>query len=83
MDPNATLKAIAFELSKGIDCDEYVDELVEALLDWLERGGFQPDWNAEPLAASYCGAYLRSKPRNRSYSFFDKASKRWIKERCR
>ncbi len=56
MDPNATLRSIAHELRKGEDCDEYVDELVGYLADWLNNGGFAPDWADEPLATSYYNA---------------------------
>ena len=52
MDPNATLKAID-EFLAAHRTGEYVDELCEALYDWLAAGGFQPDWSKHSLGTSY------------------------------
>lgn len=64
MDPNATLRLIhdalaaceryrgndvAHRLALGNDLDEYC----QTLWDWLDRGGFEPNWAKYPLASSY------------------------------
>lgn len=64
MDPNETLKQINYELGLvstfypidpniADDAGERLDLLCQDLFDWLDRGGFQPDWTAYPTAASY------------------------------
>lgn len=52
MDPNATLTAIrvAIELRVLMEAHHYRTILVQ----WLERGGFHPDWGREPLATQFC-----------------------------
>lgn len=52
MDPNATLKMIDDFLAARRSGPE-VDEWVENLRDWIDGGGFEPDWDAFPLGASY------------------------------
>ena len=52
MDPNATLRMIDEFLTKRQSGDE-VDEWCEHIYDWIDRGGFAPDWEAYPLGASY------------------------------
>jgi len=39
MDPNATLERIAH-----LDTDAERAEACQALSDWIQRGGFAPDW---------------------------------------
>lgn len=52
MDPEATLKRIDDFLRAG-ETGEEVDEWCESLMEWLARGGFEPDWEKYPLGASY------------------------------
>lgn len=44
MDPNATVTQIADALREG-DMDR-ANELREALSEWLDTGGFDPDWTS-------------------------------------
>lgn len=43
MDPNATLATLVAVLESG----DYAraNELRRDLAEWLDKGGFQPDWN--------------------------------------
>ena len=59
MDPNATLREIAYQLSRGMNADASIDDSVEHLRNWLANGGFAPDWSAEPLATSYYNTRTR------------------------
>src|SRR3990167_8212454 len=52
MDPDATLRMIN-EFLEAKESGEEVDYLVEALYQWIERGGFEPGWHKYPLATSY------------------------------
>lgn len=52
MDPNATLREIHNALMNRETGDE-IDEWCEALGDWVDNGGFEPDWKAYPLGTSY------------------------------
>ena len=58
MDPNATLKMIG-ELDPDVCLDDTVEDaysdLCEELHSWLDRGGFEPDWEADVVATK---AYL-------------------------
>ena len=52
MDPDATLKQIDdFLLLRKTGA--IVDVWVEELATWLNKGGFDPDWDRYPLATSY------------------------------
>lgn len=51
MDPNANLKEQAGIISYGSIKDTRLRELREALAEWLERGGFKPEWLAYPRAS--------------------------------
>lgn len=53
MDPNAALAEIAYQLSRGADCDPSIDDTVNELRSWLDHGGFAPDWDKHPLATNY------------------------------
>ena len=48
MDPNATLKLI-FDAHTDGDL-ETQQEAFEALQEWFDHSGFDPDWNAHPEA---------------------------------
>jgi len=52
MDPNATLELIDSFLKERRTGD-IVDEYCEDLHGWLSKGGFEPDWSAFELGASY------------------------------
>lgn len=51
MDPNATL-ALIYDAWKSKDWDT-VSNLWDDLLDWLEKGGFEPNWMEYPDLALY------------------------------
>ena len=62
MDPNANLQEQDKLLDQHLHTQllnrhdrERLRELREALVDWIARGGFQPDWAAYPHAAKYYG----------------------------
>ena len=52
MDPNATLLRIDAFLTAG-KSGECVDEWVSDLWNWIDQGGFQPDWDRWMLGTSY------------------------------
>ena len=51
MDPNATLRMIGEALADR-DIQEAI-ELREALVSWIRKGGFEPDWRALPRATQF------------------------------
>jgi len=57
MDPNETLARIGKYLNPATRGRFYtgddLDDDCAALFNWIERGGFEPDWSKYPLAASY------------------------------
>jgi len=59
MDPNVLLQRIGDylrhpqALGEGTEDGEALDWACQNLFDWLDRGGFAPDWGAEKLATSY------------------------------
>ena len=53
MDPNEALERIDELASAALWDAPDLDELVESLLGWIERGGFDPDWEAWPVGAAY------------------------------
>lgn len=64
MDPDANLqeqqRIIIWQAESPIQTPsdrryrrERLAELRHALLDWLRRGGFAPEWHKAPLAAEY------------------------------
>lgn len=52
MDPNETLKRID-EFLREHRTGEEVDHWCEDLLEWLDRGGFEPDWEKYSVGTSY------------------------------
>lgn len=48
MDPNVTLKLLSEALQSGDKAR--VEELTEALAQWLHKGGFEPEWDQYPDA---------------------------------
>lgn len=52
MDPNATLREIDAFLARHETGDE-VDIHCQNLFDWIQRGGFEPEWSRYPLGTSY------------------------------
>ena len=52
MDPNATLKQI-HEFLADRRSGEEVDIMCQDLWDWIETGGFQPEWERYPTGTSY------------------------------
>ncbi len=63
MDPNANLKEQAYLLEQPPTADRRarLKELRLALRDWLDGGGFEPDWSAYRRAAATYDAWLMSK----------------------
>lgn len=53
MDPNACLDLIAFYLRYADDYGADLDETCQDLFDWLDKGGFEPDWSKHPSASEY------------------------------
>lgn len=55
MDPNVCLKRIADAIQDGEyeDADDFCDELYE----WIDKQGFQPEWDSYPEAAAYYREY--------------------------
>lgn len=54
MDPNANLKEQGELIGKKKYADKArLQELREALAEWLNRGGFAPDWSAYPRTAKW------------------------------
>lgn len=51
-DPNATLREIDTFL-KDHRTGDVVDEWCQDLWDWIQKGGFEPDWARYELGASY------------------------------
>lgn len=51
MDPNVTLQWINDFL--GNNDIESAENSVEDLADWIEKGGFLPDWDRYPKATFY------------------------------
>jgi hypothetical protein len=57
VDPNETLKCIdKFLLEKHVGSE--VDDWAESLFLWIERGGFQPNWDLYPLGTSYYKCHI-------------------------
>jgi len=52
MDPNETLKMID-EFLKARQVGDCVDEWCRDLLEWLNKGGFEPDWDKYPSGTEY------------------------------
>ncbi len=63
MDPNANLaeqeriinNAKANGVVSVVSRNPRLRELRLALAEWMNRGGFEPDWTAAPNAAQYYG----------------------------
>lgn len=53
MDPNANLLEQERLLTAGHRRDPRLWELRDALRQWLDRGGFAPDWSKAPHARLY------------------------------
>ncbi len=52
MDPNANLRGQARLIAAGEGRSARYKELRIALLEWLSRGGFAPDWGAVPATVA-------------------------------
>jgi len=52
VDPNACLKKIDDFLHARKSGDE-VDQWCRDLMDWLDKGGFEPDWDKYEWGTSY------------------------------
>jgi len=57
MDPNATLKMINEFLEDRRTGDE-VDDWCGNLFEWIQKGGFEPEWNTYPIGTSYYWCYV-------------------------
>jgi len=57
MDPSATLKMINDFLTDR-ETGEEVDEWCENLAEWLDKGGFPPNWENYPLGTSYFKCHM-------------------------
>lgn len=56
MDPNACLQRLGRAILN--EDNEETRHAAGDLCRWIQRGGFKPDWSAEPLAtAYYCGRF--------------------------
>ena len=77
MDPNATLAEIQglTYISSTLEEDHDIDKVVEALINWLVRGGFEPDWQAYPLARKYVQSRLALYKRMSRLSIIDEGNK--------
>jgi hypothetical protein len=56
MDPNSLLDRIASLLRQSAYDDlagEDLDYACQSLWEWLDKGGFEPDWSRHASAASY------------------------------
>jgi hypothetical protein len=63
MDPNETLKWIDSWLKEAherylqgrdrLPANPDIDEWCRNLWEWLQKGGFEPDWEKYPLGTSY------------------------------
>lgn len=51
MDPDTTLEMVAQDLRAGATFAAYQDAM--NLVEWLDKGGFEPDWAKHPEAAEY------------------------------
>jgi len=63
MDPDETLKMIDEFLQARKTGDE-VDEWCHNLYEWIEKGGFEPNWNRYPLGTEYYKCREVSERRN-------------------
>jgi len=52
MDPNETLKKV-FDCLCDHQTGDEIDYLCLDLYQWIQKGGFEPDWSEYPLATSY------------------------------
>ena len=52
MDPNETLRLIHNFITKAKTGDE-VDVWCQDLWDWVQKGGFEPDWTKYSMGTSY------------------------------
>lgn len=62
MDPNANILEQETLLTERFltdhltsDDSDRLHELRIALVEWLGKGGFEPDWSKAPLASQYYG----------------------------
>ena len=60
MDPNATLAQIWDAFNAGLTVQ--VHWACETLAGWLNRGGFEPDWDAHPEADWLFRIWLARQP---------------------
>ena len=59
MDPNATLKRIG-ELAEGGDHHMAGLSCLD-LYQWVQKGGFKPDWDADDFATAYYLLWVQTK----------------------
>lgn len=52
MDPNECLKMID-EFLRARESGDEVDQWCRNLMEWLDKGGFEPDWDKYDLGTSY------------------------------
>lgn len=58
MDPNACLETIA----RALETKAYsrAKEYREYLIEWIAKGGFQPDWSKHPRATKFVLGKVKS-----------------------
>ena len=60
MDPNETLKRID-DFLHAADSGPEIDEWCQALKEWLDKDGFEPDWAKFEWGTSYYECYVIQK----------------------
>lgn len=89
MDPNAALKELEeivlgnFACCQDVGPQRRIRELVEALDEWLSKGGFEPDWKSLPAGAGYFVAMVAQKNPvlyKKLSNLTEKQAKGWVGE---
>lgn len=57
MNPNETLNCIEGLVEIGEDF-HYAEELCDGLLEWINKDGFEPDWEKYPVGTKYYQDYV-------------------------
>lgn len=58
MDPNTTLRDIEDEIQMQAPPSSVVYKMCDDLREWLNKGGFEPNWDKYPIgSAFYRGLY--------------------------